>query len=126
MTPVAQADNVGLRLAVSGASLEQLLDLLTKRPKSLPADYRERQLEIEERLKQRDVFVIATAIRDLAWYGLVHDLTRRDAQLMQRAEELLATELALVEDVEVKDALDRVQAVVAQAMSDRQARQATA
>jgi CarD family transcriptional regulator len=126
MTPVAQADKVGLRLAVSGSSLERLLNSLTKRPRTLPADYRERQLEIEERLKQGDIFVTAKAIRDLAWYGHVHDLTRRDAQLMQRAEELLAAELALVEDVEIKVALDRVQTVVAQAMRDRQARQAAA
>lgn len=119
MTPVKQAGNVGLRLAVSGSSIKRLLKALTAAPQILPDDFRERQVEIEERLKQADVFDVADVIRDLAWYDQVHGLTKRDSQLMQRAEEVLAAELALVEGLELKEALEQVQNTVAEAVSAR-------
>jgi CarD family transcriptional regulator len=116
MTPVAQADNVGLRLAINDASMARLRKALTKSPGSLPSDFRVRQVEVEERLKGADTFAIAKVIRDLAWYDQVHGLTRRDTQLMDRAEQTLAAELALVEDIEVKAAREWVQEIVAEAV----------
>jgi RNA polymerase-interacting CarD/CdnL/TRCF family regulator len=55
-------------------------------------------------------------IRDLAWHDQVHGLTKRDLQLMQRAEELVAGELALVKNIEVKEALDQIEAILTEAM----------
>jgi CarD family transcriptional regulator len=119
MTPVAQAGKVGLRLAISDASMARLRKSLTKAPSSLPSDFRVRQVEIEERLKGADTFALAKVIRDLAWYDQVHGLTRRDTQLMERAEQALAAELALVEDIEVKAAREWVQTTVAEAVRNR-------
>jgi len=45
-----------------------------------------------------DVFSTALVVRDLAWYGQTRSLTKRDQQLMQQAEELIAAELALIEE----------------------------
>jgi CarD family transcriptional regulator len=118
MTPVAKADEVGLRPALSGVSLGRLFDLLADEPAALSDDFRERQTRIEERLRDGDVFATARVIRDLMWHAQVQGLTKRDAQLMQRAEDLVAAELALVEDIEIETALDRVQAVVEAAISE--------
>lgn len=115
-TPVRQADNVGLRLAVSGSSIQQILESLSAVPCVLPGDFRERQAVIQERLKEGDVFAAADVLRDLAWHDKVHGLTKRDAQLKQRAEDLLAAELALVRGIEVKAALEEVQRTVADAV----------
>jgi RNA polymerase-interacting CarD/CdnL/TRCF family regulator len=68
-------------------------------------------------LKGADTFAIAKVIRDLAWYDQVHGLTRRDTQLMERAEQTLAAELALAEDIDVKAAREWVQGIVAEAVS---------
>jgi CarD family transcriptional regulator len=118
MTPVARADEVGLRPAINDVSLRCLFELLADEPATLSDDFRERQTNIEERLKDGDVFATARVIRDLMWYAQVQGLTKRDMQLMQRAEELVAAELALVEDIEVKTALDRVQGIVEAAISE--------
>ncbi len=112
MTPVAKADEIGLRPAMNNASLEQLFEMLSEMPDTLSEDFRERQTSVEERLKEGDVFVTAAVMRDLAWYGQTHGLTKRDLQLMQRAEELVAGELALVEELETKDAITRVQSLM--------------
>ena len=119
MTPVAGADEVGLRPAISHASLKRLFRSLTQPPRALSEDFRERQTEVEEQLKTGDVFETARVLRDLAWHGQDHGLTKRDTQLMQRAEELVAGEVALVKEIEVKTALDEVQAILSEAMREK-------
>lgn len=119
MTPVAQADQVGLRPAISGRAVNRLLKSLTAAPSTLSSDFRERQTDVEERLKGGDIFTTAEVVRDLTWYGQVHGLTKRDTQLRQRAEESLAGELALVKGIEVKEALEQVQAILAEAMHEQ-------
>jgi CarD family transcriptional regulator len=118
MTPVKRADEVGLRPAIDDKAVKRLLKLLTKAPGTLSSDFRERQTEVEERLKDGDIYVIAEVVRDLTWRGRLSGLTKRDTQLMQRAEQLLAGELALVREIAVKEALEQIQAVLAEAMCD--------
>jgi CarD family transcriptional regulator len=119
MTPVAQADKVGLRAAISDESMQQLLALLSNAPAALPDDFRERQSTIDERLKEGDVFDAARVARDMTWFGRLRGLTRRDTQLLQRAEELVAGELALVQSIEIKQAIDQMQAILASAMEEQ-------
>lgn len=118
MTPVAGADEVGLRPAISSAAVEELFQSLQEAPSPLAEDFRERQTEVEERLKIGDIYVAARVLRDLAWHGQDQGLTKRDTQLMQRAEELVAGEVALVRDIDINVALEQVQAVLAEAMRE--------
>jgi RNA polymerase-interacting CarD/CdnL/TRCF family regulator len=118
-TPVAQAENVGLRPALSDAQVKRLLRALKEPPNSLSFDFRERQTIIEERLKETDVFVTAEVLRDMTWYGQSRGLTKRDTQLLQRAEDLIAGELALIWDVEVSEATEQVQAVLTEAIREQ-------
>jgi CarD family transcriptional regulator len=120
MTPVAQADKVGLRPAMGDASVQRLLHLLSEAPDTLSEDFRERQLNIDERLREGDVFERAEVMRDMTWYRHFNDLTKRDTQLMQRAEELVAGELALARGIEVKEALEEMQAILEEAIGDQE------
>jgi CarD family transcriptional regulator len=126
MTPVAQADKIGLRPAINDASINRLLRSLSDTPCTLSEDFRERQTEIEERLKEGDIFEAARVLRDMAWYEQIHGLTKRDTQLKQRAEDVVAAEMALVEDVEIKDAGDRLQTALDEALQEQIASQPTA
>jgi len=123
MTPVAQADEIGLRPAISQSAVKKLLRSLAEDPSTLPDDFRERQFDVEERLKEGDIYASVGVIRDLAWYGKVKSLTKRDAQFMQRAEELVAGELALIKEIELKEAVAEVQAVMDAAIEDREAKE---
>jgi CarD family transcriptional regulator len=118
MTPVAGADDVGLRPAISPTEVKRLLNSLTNMPSTLSEDFKERQTEIEEQLKAGDVFVTARVYRDLSWYGRNHGLTKRDTQLLQRAEELVAAELALIGDTEVTVAAGQMQQALEESMQD--------
>jgi CarD family transcriptional regulator len=119
MTPVAQADKVGLRPAISQTAVNKLFKALSGKPAHLSEDFRVRQDDIEERLKEGDIFATAQVIRDLTWYGQAQGLTKRDTQLVQRAEELIACELALVEGIEIKEAASRLQVALDEAIRDR-------
>ncbi len=119
-TPVRQAGKVGLRLAMSDASVQRLFETLTSAPQALPGDFRKRQEVIQNRLRDGNIFAVADVVRDLAWHDKVYGLTKRDAQLMQRAEGILAAELALVKEIEVKEALAEVQSTVAEAVQSRE------
>lgn len=118
MTPVAGADDVGLRPAISQAAAKRLLKSLTDTPNTLSEDFKERQTEIEELLKTGDVFTTAQVYRDLTWHGKNRGLTKRDTQLLQRAEELVSAELALIRDTEVSIAAGQIQQVLEGAMQD--------
>jgi CarD family transcriptional regulator len=116
MTPVAKADEVGLRLAISKASIKKLFQSLSESPHTLSEDFKERQTEIEEQLKTGDIYITAKVLRDLAWHGREHNLTKRDTELLQRAEDLIASEVALVEGTDVKVAIEQLQATLAEAV----------
>jgi CarD family transcriptional regulator len=120
LTPVANADEIGLRPAIDDETVKSLLRLLADEPSELSNDFRERQVDVEERLKEGDIFVSAAVIRDLAWYEKGQGLTKRDAQLMQRAEELVAGELALVEEIDLKDALLQLQTTMEEVVSQEE------
>lgn len=120
MTPVAQVDKVGLRPAIGTASIKRILKLLAEEPNTLSENFRERQFDIDERLKEGDVFVTAKVMRDMAWYRHFNDLTKRDLQLMQRAEEIVAGELALAKGIDVKEALEDMQAILEEAINDQE------
>ena len=122
MTPVAGADDVGLRPAVTMTVVTRLFESLAAHPQVLASDFRERQDEIEERLKTSDVFVVTEVIRDLAWHEASNGLTKRDAQLKQRAEELLAAEVALVKEIDQKEALEEIQMAVGEAIRQAKAK----
>lgn len=116
MTPVAQADKVGLRLAIGQAAVERIFRILAETPRTLSDDFRERQTEVDELLRNGDIFVTAEVVRDVTWFGQVRGLTKRDTQLLQRAEELIASELALVRGCDVKEETENVRAFIREAM----------
>lgn len=120
MTPVAQADKVGLRLAIGGAAVDRIFQILAGGPRLLSEDFRERQAEVDDLLRNGDIFVAAEVVRDLTWFGHHRGLTKRDSQLLQRAEELIASELALVRGHDVKEETENVRALLQDAMREEE------
>jgi CarD family transcriptional regulator len=118
MTPVAQAERVGLRLAIGDAAAERIFGILADTPRTLSDDFRRRQSEVDELLRDGDIFVTAEVIRDMTWFGHHRGLTKRDSQLLQRAEELIASELALVRGLEVKEETEHLRAFLQNSISE--------
>jgi CarD family transcriptional regulator len=101
MIPVSKAEEIGLRSISQGAALSQVWHTLGAAARTLPDDYKRRQERIQEKLKTGDAIEVAEVIRDLSALRRDDHLTSFDTKLLERAQQFLACEVALVEDVQV-------------------------
>jgi CarD family transcriptional regulator len=104
MIPVSKAEQIGLRSISQQAVLPQVWQILDTTAKVLPDDYKKRQERIQEKLKTGEAIKVAEVIRDLSALKREDHLTSFDTQLLERAQQFLACEVALVEGVQVSEA----------------------
>lgn len=124
--PVSKAADLGIRLAMSRAKVARVLDTLRSQPDLLSKDYKERQKDIWERIKTGRPIKTAEAVRDLTWRSRQAHLTKKDSELLQRGQDFLAAEMALVLDTEVPEANRNIASaldVAMAAMMEREERQ---
>jgi CarD family transcriptional regulator len=115
--PVAGADEVGVRMAMSQSRLLRLLSMLRGRPRLLPEDYRERQEQIWAQLKTGRVMQLARVVRDLTWHRKIAHLTKTDSDYLRQGRDLLAAEMALVSGDAVSDASKLIETTMKAAMA---------
>ncbi len=115
--PVIRADEVGVRPAMSPSGLSQVLRTLRSRPRRLPDDYKERQEEIDEKVKTGNVMQLARVVRDLTWHGERAHLTKRDSDLLKQGQDLLAAEMALVSGDDVSDSTQLIMTTMTAAVA---------
>ena len=104
MIPVSKAEEIGLRSVSQGATLSQAWRTLGASAETLSDDYKKRQERIQEKLKTGDTIKIAEVIRDLSALKREDHLTSFDTRLLDRAQQFLACEVALVEEMQVSEA----------------------
>jgi len=104
MIPVSNAREIGLRSISREAALSKVWRTLSGAGESLSDDYKKRQERIQKKLKTGDVIKVAEVIRDLSALKHEDHLTSFDTQLFERAQQFLASEVALIEGVQVSEA----------------------
>jgi CarD family transcriptional regulator len=104
MIPVSNAEEIGLRSISREAVLSKVWRTLSRAAEALSDDYKKRQERIQEKLKTGDVIKVAEVIRDLSTLKREDHLTSFDTKLLERAEQFLACEVALVEGLQVSEA----------------------
>ena len=114
MIPVEQAEEAGLRLAISGE--DAIRKVLRKAPQELPGDHRKRQSDISDKIHSGKAVKVAEALRDLAYRERIDGLTERDSKLKSEAEDLLIGELTLMAHHDRDSAATRLYEIVQEAM----------
>ena len=104
MIPVSNAEEIGLRSVSQETALSKVWRTLSRTGEELSDDYKKRQERIREKLKTGDVIKVAEVIRDLSTLKREDHLTSFDTKLLERAQQFLASEVALVEEVQVSEA----------------------
>jgi CarD family transcriptional regulator len=104
MIPVSNAEEIGLRSISREAVLSKVWRILSRAGEALSDDYKKRQERIQEKLKTGEVIKIAEVVRDLSTLKREEHLTSFDTKLLERAQQFLASEVALVEEVQVSEA----------------------
>jgi CarD family transcriptional regulator len=104
MIPVSNAEEIGLRSISQQTTLSHVWDTLGAAAEILPDDHRKRQEHIQEKLKTGEAIKVAEVIRDLSALKREDHLTSFDTKLLERAQQFLACEVALVEGVQMSEA----------------------
>jgi len=115
--PVRNADEMGMRLAMSQSRLSRVLSMLGSKPRLLPEDYRERQEQIYAQLRTGRVMQLARVVRDLTWHRQRAHLTKKDGDYLKQGRNLLAAEMALVSGDDVSEASDLIEATMTAAVA---------
>jgi CarD family transcriptional regulator len=116
--PVRRVDEVGLRPAMSSKKLARVMEILHAKPRTLPADYKERQEQVREKIQTARPIPMAEAVRDLTWRGRSEHLTKTDSELLKLVQDFLAAEMALSSGVEVSEANETIEVALAANMDD--------
>ena len=111
--PMLKLETIGLRPIMSEANAAQVMVALGGAAQPLAEDARERQVELQERIKTCAPLEVASVIRDLNGRQRDAHLTRRDSELMDRARHLLTTEIASATGSEVGPVEQAISAVLA-------------
>jgi CarD family transcriptional regulator len=115
--PVCKMEELGVRPAMPRSKLASVMDRLRSMPLRLSANLKTRQARIQEKLKTGQPLKIAEVIRDLTWLKRRARLSGTDAFLLDRSQELLATEIALITDTDATEARRTISMALMNAMA---------
>jgi CarD family transcriptional regulator len=112
LTPVEQADEVGLHSPGSKEDREDLWEVLAREPKEMTSDFRKRRKEIRSIFRSGSLTDMGRVVRDLAWRQAEGEATTGDRRLLDRAKDLLAEELVAMGSLGKAEAMERVESVL--------------
>jgi len=111
MVPVDRAEGLGLRPAKEAPELRGMLSACSviPRPEDIVEDRKARRESMREDLKSGSFSDVVGVVRKLFFLNSERPLGSADRQLLAQGKELLAGELALALDWEMKEALHEVE-----------------
>lgn len=113
LVPLDRADRVGLRPTLEAAELPRLTRMLQAGALKLPAAWPQRYRAEQEILARGESYELAELIGTLAQRDVEKGLAATEREVMEAAKELLATELAVVTEVDLPAALKALDDLIA-------------
>jgi CarD family transcriptional regulator len=96
MVPTRNAEEVGLRRPLARSKCDELLDVLAADFHTPPKDWKDRFKEFTEAMRSGDLFVVGETLKTLTYLNQIKPLSFREKQMMERARNLIVSELAMV------------------------------
>ncbi len=106
LVPVANVEDVGLRQVIDGDLVQQVLDVLKQKRRLSTANWNRRYRAHLEKMKTGDVFAIAEVVRNLMARDRDKGLSTGERKMLDTASQILASELALAQNIEQETALE--------------------
>jgi RNA polymerase-interacting CarD/CdnL/TRCF family regulator len=110
--PVEAQEELGLRLVTAESELDQYRNLLKSPALGLSTNYRQRHLELDNRLKGGSFQALCEVVRDLAGSNGEKPLSAKDNALLRKTRETLCEEWATAAGVSITEALKEVEALL--------------
>ena len=110
MVPTANVKSVGLRRIIKKADVEGLFKLLQEDFYEPEADWKGRYKDHSEKMRTGSIFQVAEVLKNLVYLSFRKSLSFREKRMLDRAKQLLVTEIATVRGVSekaIEDSIDR-------------------
>lgn len=114
MIPVANAKNVGLRSLSNEQVVGEIYDILHQKEEPSSADWKVRYKSNSERMSTGDIREVTCVMKDLFFLNQQKDLSFREKKMMERAMQLVISEIAIVEDLSCDEVEHKLEDILLQ------------
>lgn len=108
LVPLKKGEEVGLRLTVAPDEVQKLHDIIARSDLSLPTQWPPRYRAEQEIIANGDAYELASLIGLLAQRDLEKGLASTERDVFETAKVMLASELAVVQDLTLEQALEQI------------------
>jgi len=109
MIPVANAESVGLRSLSSEKVIGELYSILEKTEETTSVDWKARYKSNSERMSTGDIHEVTCVMKALFFLNQEKDLSFREKKMMERAMQLVVSEIAIVEQLSFEEVEHKVE-----------------
>ena len=96
--------DMSLRACADEESIVKALTLLAAGATGMPSNWNQRLKHNQEKIKSGQISQVAEVIRNISVYGAAHGLSTGERNMLVKARQILASEIALVRNIEVAEA----------------------
>jgi len=115
MVPTANVKSVGLRRIIKKSDVEGLFKLLQENFFEPEADWKGRYKDHSEKMRTGSIFQVAEVLRNLMYLSYRKSLSFREKRMLDRAKQLIVSEVATVRGLNEKAVEDLIETAMASA-----------
>ncbi len=115
MVPTANVKNVGLRKIIKRTDVEGLFKLLEEDFCEPESDWKGRYKDHSEKMRTGSIFQVAEVLRNLVYLSFKKSLSFREKRMLDRAKQLIVSEVATVRGLNEKSVEDQIDRTLAAA-----------
>ncbi len=115
MIPIANVKSVGLRRIIKKCDVDGLFKLLEDDFYEPVADWKGRYKEHSEKMRTGSIFQVAEVLRNLFYLSFRKNLSFREKRMLDRAKQLIISEIATVRSQNEKNVEDQIDRALAAA-----------
>lgn len=112
MIPVSNAQTVGLRSLSNGQVVGEIYDILEAKEETTSADWKVRYKSNSERMSTGDIREVTCVMKDLFFLNQQKDLSFREKKMMERAMQLVISEIAIVENLSFEEVEQKLEDIL--------------
>ncbi len=113
MVPTCNVKNVGLRRIIKRADVDGLFKLLQEDFYEPEADWKGRYKDHSEKMRTGSIFQVAEVLRNLVYLSYKKSLSFREKRMLDRAKQLIVSEVATVRGLNEKSVEDQIDQAMA-------------
>ncbi len=115
MVPTTNVKSVGLRRIIKKTDVEGLFKLLSKDFFEPEADWKGRYKDHSEKMRTGSIFQVAEVLKNLVYLSYRKSLSFREKRMLDRAKQLIITEVATVRGMNEKSVEDQIDRALSEA-----------